>query len=85
MCVGGGGGVGGEVCVGMYISACYVQIYLCTLQFTFSQMCQGVGTASQSMTESVSLVCQKLQSYFFMYFVIVVVANTEIVTFFLSF
>ena len=27
---------GGGMCVGMYISACYVQIYLCTLQFAFS-------------------------------------------------
>ena len=56
-------------------STCYVQIYLCTLQFTYSCMCGGVGTASQSMTDSVSVVCQNLQSYFLMYCVLVMIEN----------
>ena len=48
----------------MYTSTCYVQINLCTLQFTYSWMCGDVGTASQSMTDSLSVVCQNVQSYF---------------------
>ena len=40
-------------------------------------MCGGVGTASQSMTDSLSVVCQNLESYFFlMYFVLVMIANS---------
>ena len=38
-------------------------------------MCVGVGTAIQSMTESMSVVCQDIQSYILMYFVLVVIAN----------
>ena len=43
-------------------------------------MSGGVGAASQSMIDSVSVVCQNLQSYILMYFTLVVIANCNILS-----
>ena len=47
-------------------------------------MCGGVGTASQSITDSVSVVCQNLQSYILMYSILLVLANCNIFSVLLS-
>ena len=46
-------------------------------------MCGGVVTASQSMADSVSVVCQNLH-YFFVYSVLVVIENCKIFSLFLA-
>ena len=47
-------------------------------------MCGGVGTASQSTTDSLSMVCQNVQSYILRYFTLVVIANCNIFSVLLS-